>query len=36
MIMGIIIDHHDRGMLLIIGLLLVFALITWLEGRRNK
>jgi hypothetical protein len=35
-LLKIVLDQHDRGMLLIIGLLLVFALITWLEGRRNK
>lgn len=31
-----IITKEQRGLLLIIGLLLIFALITHLEGRRHK
>ena len=36
MLLRIALDQHDRGMLWVIGLLLLFALITWLEGRRKK
>lgn len=35
-LLGIALDDHDRGMLWIIGLLLMFALITWLEANRKK
>lgn len=35
-LLGIALDQHDRGILWIIGLLLLFALITWLEARRRK
>lgn len=36
MMLQIALDQHDRGMLWIIGLLLLFALISWLEAKRHK
>lgn len=29
-----ILDQHDRGMLIVIGLLLLFALLSWLQREK--
>lgn len=34
-LLRIVLDDHDRGMLWVIGLLLLFALITWWENRKD-
>jgi hypothetical protein len=35
-LLRIVLDQHDRSILLVIGLLLLFALIGWVEARRRK
>lgn len=36
MMLKIILDQHDRGMLWVVGLLVLFAIVSWWEGRRRK
>lgn len=36
MILKIVLDQHDRGMIWIICLLLIFALISWLDAKRRN
>lgn len=36
LLFAFVVTKEQRGLLLIIGLLLLFALVSWWEGRRNR